>query len=119
MTRKRIDGHSTEFGLWLRDQKTLDQRLGYLTTNLDYIWGNYNKQKWMLIEEKRYGSALRQAQMDMIELVDNCCKADPRYKGFHFLQFQNTSPEDGAIFWNGVQISKDELLKKLAFEENE
>ena len=119
MTRKRLDTHSTEFGLWLRSQKQLDQRLGYLTTNLDYIWGNYNKQKWMLIEEKRYGSALRQAQMDMIELVDKCCRADPRYQGFHFLQFENTSPDDGGMFWDNMPISKQNLLRLLTFTEDE
>ena len=117
MTRKRIDGHSTEFGLWLRECRELDQRLGYLTTNLDYIWGNYNTQKWMLIEEKRYGSPLRQAQLDMIELVDNCCKSDPRYQGFHLLQFEHTTPEDGAILWDGKEITKQKLIRLLEFKE--
>lgn len=116
MTRKRIDNHSTEFGLWLRDQPSLQQRLGYLATNLDFIWGNYNKQKWMLIEEKRYGSGLRQAQLDLIEMVDKCCKADPRYQGFHLLQFENTSPLDGGIFWDGKKVTIGQLIKILEFE---
>lgn len=118
MTRQRLDSHSTEFGLWLRQQKELDQRFGYLTTNLDFIWGNYNKQKWMLIEEKRYGAKLRQAQLDMIELVDKCCRADPRYQGFHLLTFSGTSPEDGVIYWDDKEVSKEQLTKLLSFEEN-
>lgn len=117
MTRQRNDSHSTEFGIWLRKQRQIDQKLGYLTTNLDYIWGNYNKQKWMLIEEKRYGNPLRQAQKDMFELVDECCKTDSRYKGFHVLQFENTSPEDGRIIWDGNEISKQQLLRLLTFED--
>ena len=54
MTKQRYDNHSTEFGLWLREQLELDSKLGFITTNLDYIWENYNTGEWMLIEEKRY-----------------------------------------------------------------
>jgi len=53
MTKPRFDDKSTEFGLWLRNQKEIDSGLGYITSNLDYIWRNYNTGDWMLIEEKR------------------------------------------------------------------
>lgn len=115
MTRQRNDTHSTEFGLWLRNQKSLDQKHGYLATNLDYIWGNYNKLKWMMIEEKRWMAPLRQSQKDLIEVLDQCCKKDPMYEGFHLLQFERTSPDDGRIFWDEKEISREELLQLLSF----
>jgi hypothetical protein len=114
-TRQRLDGTSTEFGLWLRKQKSLDQKYGYLATNLDYIWGNYNQLKWMMIEEKRWKAPLRQAQRDLIEVLDQSCKQDPMYEGFHLLQFERTSPEDGRIWWDEKEITKEELLQLLSF----
>ena len=117
MTKQRYDSHSTEFGLWLRSQRALGTKLGFVATNLDYIWGNYDKKKWMLIEEKRWQAPLRHAQKQLIDLVDNCCNTDPMYQGFALLQFERTSPEDGRIYWNNTEIDRDQLLKRLAFEE--
>lgn len=121
MTRRRIDQHGTEFGEWVRRQPILAGRHGYLATNLDYIWGNYEKQKWMLIEEKRWMSELRPAQWDMIELVHHCCKSNEanweKYQGFHLLQFERTNPDDGRIFWDKQEISKQQLIRLLSFEE--
>ena len=62
MTRKRYDKHSTEFGLWLREQKELDSKFGYVATNLDYMWKNYKTGLWMFLEEKRYNGQLTFSQ---------------------------------------------------------
>jgi hypothetical protein len=41
MTTKRHDGKdATEFSKWLRDQKEIDSSLGYITTNIDFLWKN-------------------------------------------------------------------------------
>ena len=45
MTQKRRDDHSTEFGLWLREQDDLDSKKGYIATNIDYVWINYKSKK--------------------------------------------------------------------------
>lgn len=116
MTRQRNDSHSTEFGLWLREQKEIDSSLGFVATNVDYLWRNYKTGCWMLIEEKRYGSIAKYPQTEMFSLLDRACKNDPKYKGFHYLIFENTSPEDGSITLDGQQISKDDLIKFLKFE---
>jgi hypothetical protein len=116
MTRKRLDEHSTEFGLWLRDQKEIDSKLGFVATNLDYIWSNYKTGDYMLIEEKRYNSEVRYAQKKLFNLLDKNLKSDPKYKGLHILQFQNTSPEDGLIYWDNEIISKERLLDYLKFK---
>lgn len=115
MTLQRNDNHSTEFGLWLRHQEEIDSKLGYVATNIDYIWRNYKTRKWMLIEEKRYMSPLKFPQSELLSLVDNASKNDNTYYGLHLLQFEHTDPDDGKIFIDGVAVTKDELIKFLQF----
>jgi hypothetical protein len=116
MTQERRDSHSTEFGLWLRDQKEIDSALGYVATNIDYVWQNYKTGQWMFIEEKRYGRQPKFYQQKIFDILSWCGKHHPRYCGFHVLVFENTSPEDGKIFLNGKEIGREELLQFLQFK---
>ena len=118
MTRKRNDGHSTEFGLWLREQNEIDSKLGYLAYNLDYIWRNYKTGEWMMIEEKRYMSEMRFPQKETFKAVHLACRHDKKYKGFYLLQFEKTSPDDGDIYINGKLSSRQELFDLLHFKRN-
>ena len=116
MTKRRYDNHSTEFGLWLRERGELDSAYGYIATNLDYIWRNYNTGKWMLLEEKRHGAYLRRWQREIFDMLDKLARADPNYCGFHVLRFSQTSPDDGTIHLDGQEISTSQLLAFLRFE---
>ncbi len=115
MTRPRYDEHSTEFGLWLRKQKEIDSKSGFVATNVDFVWRNYKTGRWMIIEEKRYMCDLTFAQEEIYKTLTKCCKNDPNFQGFYLLQFERTSPEDGEIVLNGKQITNDELIKFLQF----
>jgi hypothetical protein len=124
MTRQRIDNHSTEFGLWIRQQADIDSYKGYRNYNLDIIWWrkqgwNKTPEYWMLIEEKRYMSPVKGDQLLTFQWLHDKIKLlnDPTYKGFYILQFENTSPDDGKIFLNEKEITKEQLLKFLKFEE--
>ena len=116
MTRPRYDKHSTEFGLWLRKQRCIDSRLGYVATNLDYIWSNYKTGLWMLLEEKRFNAKLTFSQEKQFEVLHNIAVGDINYKGFHLITFENTSPDDGNIKFNNNHITVYELMKFLTFE---
>ena len=116
MTKKRLDAHSTEFGLWLRDQKELDSSLGFVTTNLDYIWANYKTGEWMLIEEKRHNGKPALYQRQLFEKIDKLCQQDNLYYGFHILTFQNTSPDDGEMWLDGQSITNIQLFEFLQFK---
>ena len=116
-TRKRNDSHGTEFGSWIRDVERVSSRLGYIATDLDYVWQNYKTGHIMLIEEKRMMGRLTYAQSQTFKELDEFFKSNTMYRGFHLLQFENLSPDDGAIFWDGVQISPDELVDKLQFKD--
>lgn len=115
-TRKRFDQHSTEFGLWLRNQQEIDSSLGFIATNLDYIWHNYKTGDWMLLEEKRHGGNIKLWQNQLFNKLDRLCKVDSHYKGFHKIVFENTSPEDGEIRLDGDVITKSELLEFLQYK---
>lgn len=115
MTRKRYDEHGTEFSNWLREQTDLDSSLGYVATNLDYIWYNYKTDAWMLLEEKRYGGLLKLYQKQLFNRLDKLCRQDKAYRGFHIIVFQNTNPDDGETWIDGENATKEDLLDFLRF----
>lgn len=117
MTRKRVDEHSTEFGLWLREQHSIDSSLGFVATNLDYIWCNYKTGDWMLIEEKRFNSSVTYSQAQLINKIDNLCQSDKQYHGWHVIKFEKTNPEDGEIRLDNEVITKAQLLDFLKFKQ--
>lgn len=119
MTQKRRDNTSTEFGLWLREQQEIDSGLGYVTTNIDYVWRNYKKNLFMLIEEKRYGYLPKFYQMLTYKAIDIPLRVIPAYKGFHVLVFEKTNPDDGGIWLDGKFITKDDLIEWLTFESDQ
>lgn len=107
---------ATEFSEWLRLQPEIDSSLGFITTNIDYMWRNYNTGQWMLIEEKRRNVEIKEWQRTMFRIVNAVCKLDENYKGFHIITFENTSPDDGKITLDRKEVSRDELIKFLRFE---
>ena len=117
MTAKRNDNHSTEFGLWLREQKEIDSSLGYVATNIDLMWRNYKTGQWMLIEEKRYSGSVKRWQKELFSLLNWCAKHHPRYRGFHIIVFENTSPDDGGVFLDEKLITKFELIDFLKMDD--
>lgn len=117
-TRKRNDNHSTEFGLWLREQCEIDSNLGYIATNIDYMWKNYKTGEWMLIEEKRYNREPTWPQRGMFKTIHRAID-DDKYKGCHLLQFENTDPDDGEIRLDEILIDGETLMRFLKFEAEE
>lgn len=116
MTKPRYDKHSTEFGLWLREQEEINSRHGFVASNLDYIWQNYKTKQWMLIEEKRYMANLTWSQMQMFKFLVKKIKYDPKFYGFFLIQFERSSPDDGNIYINHKPVTKKMLIKFLRFE---
>jgi hypothetical protein len=116
MTSRRRDSHSTEFGLWLRDQKEIDSKLGYIATNIDYIWMNYKTGEWMIIEEKRYRKDLQGWQRKIFRMIHKVAKHDPKYRGIYLIQFENTCPDDGKLWINKKPATKADLIKLLQFK---
>ena len=119
MTRKRIDDHGTQFGDWIRKQPEVDSAFGYTATDLDYVWRNHKNKNWMIIEEKRKMATMRKAQCKSHSFLNNVCKNNANYFGFHLLQFEETSPQDGRIYWNTHEVTRDEFIYKLEMIDKE
>ncbi len=115
MTKRCDDRYSTGFGVWLKQQSEIDSKLGFVTAGVDYVWKNYKTGKWMIIEEKQHMYGLTWSQEEIYETLVKCCKKDPKFQGYFLLQFERTSPEDGAIILNGKIITVGELSKFLRF----
>lgn len=122
MTTARKDGKGTPFTNWLRDQKKLDSSEGFLATDLDLIWYSRDGIKragfYYLIEAKNKLHRPKEWQHDLLCKIARNCKKDSNFKGLIYLKFENTSPTDGKIFWNDVEVSIDELIDLLAFEKD-
>lgn len=116
MTKRRWDQHSTEFGLWLRDQPDIDSSLGFVATNVDFIWRNYHDHRWLMLEEKRHGSSCPRSQLESFRILHQCALSDPHYHGFHLLTFEKTSPEDGSMKLNFKTATLQDLIKLLSFK---
>lgn len=132
------EGFGTEFGRWLREQPALDSRRAALSIqNLDYIVHQYRSARGSgthhirLIEEKRHLAQRSFAQRDTHHILDQLLReadgatvrterglfVNVKYDGYHVVQFEHTSPDDGAIYWNGKRIDVTTLIRRLRFDE--
>ena len=117
MTRKFNGyGEPTPFSDWLRHQAELDSKLGYIATNLDYIWSNFKTKEWMAVEEKRYGADASWSQKQLFKMLHKVCKLDKNYRGIHLIQFEKESPDDGWIKIDRKLVTKEELIDFLRFK---
>ena len=116
MTKQRIDSHSTEFGLWTRQQSAISSDIGFVATNIDFVWKNYKTGKWMFIEEKRHSSDVKRWQHEIFSDLHHACKSAKGYCGFHLLVFENTNPDDGKMWLDRKEITIEQLVKFLRFE---
>lgn len=123
MVRQSNDGTGTQFSLWLRKQHArLPSSYApecFTFHNLDFVVNCYrgpHENEWMIVEEKRYNSKLRFAQLKVFKILEGVCYLDPKFRGFHLLQFEKTNPEDGKIWLDKNEITPDNLIKFLRFE---
>lgn len=105
----------------------------YFITDIDMIIRSRSGQI-MIVEIKRRNATVNGHQRTTYEILDQCLQAGIdahkagfvlpsmqypvklQYLGFHVLQFENTTFEDGPIYWDGQQISVDQVKQILSFE---
>lgn len=133
------DSLETAFSKWVRDNDALDAAaVGLSIQNIDWVVHRFKTpengrscQHIMLIEEKRNGASMNNAQNDTLRKLDALIRKDPvrlcdtarnqrcrmRYHGLHLLAFSGRGPEDSEqIHWDGKLITLLELEMLLRFE---
>lgn len=124
MIRQSMDGSGTPFSHWLRKQNyylpSCNAPECFTFVNVDYVLRCYKGPlagKWMFIEEKRHQSTIKtRAQEETFKTIEKNGCLDPDFCGFHLIQFENTSPEDGRVYVDGQEIDIETLLSFLRFE---
>ena len=121
MSRQEVTGkRSLEFSKWIHD-KLPDSCTGFTVTNLDWVFWNYKNRILLISEEKMYKGKLPFFQSQIFKeilapaLKEYCENHDIQFLGFHLIQFENTSPKDGKIWWDGNEISETELIDRLSW----
>ena len=93
---------------------------GLLITDIDWLLYNHITKRFMLIEEKTNGANVEFPQSKIFTFLHNVIKegiknnADYQYMGFHTIVFENYTFDDGKCFWDGEEITQDELIAKLS-----
>lgn len=111
----------TPFSAWLRNTN-----FQVSIHDIDYVWHNYAENWFMTLEEKTHGAPQSQSQKETQGIIFQMLRsASPRlcltrngwniitYRGHHLIVFENTNPDDGAIYLDNIEITKEELLEFL------
>lgn len=121
MTRQEQSGkRCLVFSQWIRE-KLPDSKTGYCVTNQDWIMWNWKTQTLMFLEEKTHNANIAVWFHRLIKEVLNpamvvYCKVKKiDYRGYHLIQFENEGPEDGKIYFDRKEISKEKLKELLTF----
>lgn len=146
-TRRRRDGHSTEFGMYIRDLEEINSYKWFRNTNIDYFYWNSIIGKFYLLEEKRYNSTIYNHGSDIYngfnfisKMAEIASKTDEFqkwfyinnygkemvFKGFYVIVFEKTCPADGITYLNtldehvhGIKttINRTGLIKFFSFDD--
>lgn len=133
-TKPRQYGQDTPLNEWIRNHPDLDSAFGFVATDVDLVWYNYKRALIMITEHKeRMGtvSASQEATLSVLDqgLIGGLCNPNlllasrrlhiperVHYCGLHVIVCQNTNPDDGDIYIDGLEVSKDQLLQFLRFD---
>ncbi len=107
---------------------------GLMIGNQDWVFWNFKTRRLMLCEEKCFGHfinpnewqfkffrdvidpalALYCSEARFLKQANDTCKIT--YLGYHYITFEKTSPDNGVIWWDNVEISKEKLIEKLSLQ---
>ena len=121
------------FSEWMRFNLP-DSRTGYLVTDIDRIKGdtdsvgdgevfaveNWKTNNVMLLEVKSFSAECGVGQKMLFDKINKWIKRGVddnwNYHGFNYIKFENSNFNDGDVFFNGKEITEDELRSILSFE---
>jgi len=130
----RNSDHAPDKYLFDWFSQNLPDAQSYFVTDIDFVIRD-RAGRLLLLEVKRRKSKVKPHQNVTFQILHQALKQisgkeirvrinDRRtwltvfYRGFAFLQFENTSFEDGAAYLNGQQMTEKEIIDFLAFDGN-
>lgn len=119
MTKAEITGiRDLTFSVWIR-KNLPDSKTGFMVSDLDFILYNYRTRKIELLEIKTHSSQLPKWQKMLFENLAHWLARGIdggwEFLGFHTIVFENTFFHDGKCFFDGQEISEENLLELLSF----
>lgn len=107
---------------------------GFTATDLDLIFRHKNG-NMMLLETKRRKAGLPEHQKITFQILDHALRrlsgetikveafgttisVPVKYKGFKFLQFENTTFENGRVYIQGKEYSEKEVIEILSMRKS-
>ena len=123
MSKERINKNTnTDFSNYMYDYSKHNLKTnGSITiTDVDFMYYNYKKRKFMLLEEKCKNDFPSQSQSSCLNLLDKFMSSgsheDYEYMGLHTIIFENTSPKNGKMTFDGIGIDEEKFHQIMNFE---
>lgn len=126
MTRQRKMLPDTRFSDWIRNNCP-HSHTGWTCSDVDFIVHQFHTKQVMLLEVKRYRvvspsfGKIPYGQASILRMVHNCLEfgiqhlyKDYTYHGAHIIQFDREFFDDGKCYWNGREVSEQQLLAILS-----
>ena len=91
-----------------------------LFRSIDFIIYNYKTKKLMLIERKCRMRDVNYSQKNIFTIINKALfhyskvSDEYIYCGFNLISFENDTFENGKVFLNNKEISKEDLIKFLS-----
>jgi len=119
MTRQEISfNRDNSFSIWSR-RNLPDSSTGFMVSDIDFILYDWNLKKIMLLETKCKNDEVKTWQRNLFNNIHRWIKKgiddDWEYKGFHLIQYENTSFIDGKVYFDKKEIEEKELIEILSF----
>lgn len=123
MTRQELTNErDLTFSKWIR-ARLPDSSTGFLVSDLDFIIYDFKKKKIMMLETKTRNNDVKQWQRILFTNIERWMNKgidnDWTFFGFHYIKFEGTDFTNGKVYLDENEISENDLIDFLSFEEKE
>ena len=102
---------SLKFNRWVR-RELPDSGLGFVATDIDFIFYNYETKQVAVIEVKTHNSTISFSQKEVLQNITKWIRKGIdgfKYMGSYLVVFENTFFNDGRCYLNGREITEAQL----------
>jgi hypothetical protein len=117
---ERLGTRNLDFSGWVRSACKPSSE-GFTASDIDWVFRDTRENKIQIVEAKCKRAKLSLMQEIMYKELRKIFAAgiaatygnSMTWYGVHVLQFENTSPANGRIWWDGVEITQEQLVAFL------